>query len=197
MKSIVLRAGEPLLRRVADDLSPDDIRTPEVQQIIAELIQAMFDTDGIGMAAPQIGHSIRLIVLEDREELISRLPEKLRVERERYPFSRKVIANPTWTPVGQQKALYFEACRSVPGYYALVERYLEVVLTGLNETGSPMEWQVRGWPARIIQHEADHLDGILFTDKMVSRSLCTDESAVERWLKYSAEEFCAALGIRR
>src|SRR4051812_9478474 len=90
---------------------------------------------------------------------------------------------------------FFEGCLSVAGYMALVERDREVVVTGLDEHGEPLRWEASGWPARILQHEIDHLRGTLYIDRMISRSFCAN-SEVERWLSRPLEEVKRELGVK-
>jgi peptide deformylase len=118
-----------------------------------------------------------VIVLGDRDELIAKLTPAEREERQRVPFAPRVFVNPVLRPVGEERAMFFEGCLSVRGFAALVERSLEVEVSGLDERGAPATWRVRGWPARILQHEVDHLDGTLYVDRMRTRSFATVEQA--------------------
>jgi len=111
--------------------------------------------------------------MEDRPELQASLTPAELAERERVPVPLRVLINPTLTPIGEEKVTFFEGCLSVSGYAALVERFREVEVSGLDERGQPQTWRVRGWPARILQHEVDHLNGTLYIDRMVSRSFGT------------------------
>jgi peptide deformylase len=137
----------------------------------------MREAPGVGLAAPQIGVGKRVIVLEDRAELIAKVTDVERRERERTPFGPKVFVNPVLRPIGGDKATFFEGCLSVNGYVGLVERALEVEVTGLDEHGQEQTWHVRGWPARILQHEVDHIDGTVYVDRMITRSFATAEQA--------------------
>ncbi len=141
------------------------------------MIETMRAAPGVGLAAPQIGVPLRVIVLEDRPELMTRLNPDEIAERGRVAFGPRVFVNPVLTPIGPERASFFEGCLSVAGYTAIVERALEVEVSGLDEHGAATTWRVRGWPARILQHEVDHLDGTLYVDRMDPRSLSTLEQA--------------------
>ena len=100
-----------------------------------------------------------------------------------------------WVFFGDAKAMFFEGCLSVNGYVGLVERSLEVEVTGLDEHGAPVTWRARGWPARILQHEVDHLDGTLYVDRMATRSFCNAEEAKARFGGKPIAEVKHALGL--
>ena len=158
----------------------------------------MRDAPGVGLAAPQIGLGLRLIVLEDRPEYMARRPPEELAERERVPLPLRVIVNPVLRAIAERPspraATHFEGCLSVSGYMALVERHREVEVTGLDEQGQPLRWRVSGWPARILQHEVDHLDGTLYVDRMRSRSLCSN-AEVSRWISARVPEVVEALAV--
>ena len=189
----IVQAGHPVLRAPANAVPKDFIGTKEFNVLVKAMIGAMRASPGVGLAAPQLGVGLQLIVLEDSEALMSKLSPEERTARGRTPFPLKVIVNPTLTACGSGSATFFEGCLSVKGYMALVERDLEVEVAGLDEHGAPFTWQARGWPARILQHEVDHLRGTLYVDRMLSRTFaCTDEVA-ERWLHLPVDEVRAAL----
>lgn len=194
-KPAIVQAGAPVLRARAAEVAPEQIATPEFQELIARMIDAMRRAPGVGLAAPQIGVLLRVLVLEDTPERMARMtPEELR-ERERVPLPVRVFINPTLRPVGEETRTFFEGCLSVEGYTALVERYAEVEVEGLDERGQPQTMRVRGWPARILQHEVDHLDGTLYIDRMVSRSFSTGEQARARFGGRPIAEILAAFGL--
>jgi len=173
----IVQVGAPVLRGRAAEVSREQIASDEIQQLIKRMIAAMREAPGVGLAAPQLGVPLRVLVLEDRPELLAKLsPEELR-ERERVEVPLRVFINPTLRPVGSETRTFFEGCLSVQGYTALVERSAEVEVHGLDERGQPHAMHVRGWPARILQHEVDHLDGTLYIDRMLSRSFSTIDQA--------------------
>jgi peptide deformylase len=193
--SPIVQAGTPVLRDRAAEVPPERIATPEIQALIQIMIATMRAAPGVGLAAPQIGVGLRIFVLEDRPELIAHLGAAEIAERGRIAFPVRVFVNPVLRPVGEERAGYFEGCLSVNGYTAYVERYAEVEVSGLDEHGVSQTWRARGWPARILQHEHDHLDGMLYIDRMNTRSFATAELARSRYAGKSALELRQLLGL--
>jgi peptide deformylase len=138
---------------------------------------------------------LQIIVLEDDEPRMSRMSKEQREERGRAPFPLKVIFNPELRLTGEGRGTYFEGCLSVAGYMALVERDLEVEVTGLDANAQPLVWQARGWPARILQHEVDHLGGTLYVDRMLTRSFVCNDEAAARWQNLPVAEVRKGLGV--
>jgi len=172
-ENAIVQAGAPVLRALAQDVPAERINTPEFQKLISHMVETMRAAPGVGLAAPQIGVPWRVLVLEDREELMASLTPAERAERERVAVPVRVFINPTLTPIGEDKVTFFEGCLSVAGFAGLVERFHEVEVTGLDEHGQTQTWRVKGWPARILQHEVDHLGGTLYIDRMLTRSFGT------------------------
>ena len=127
---------------------------PEFQALVEDMVETMRQAPGVGLAAPQVGESIRLIVVEYGDEEDEETPPKL-----------YIVANPEITRTSTETVLGTEGCLSVPGIQGEVERFEAVTVKGLNRQGHPMTIKARGWLARIFQHEMDHLDGVLFTDR--------------------------------
>jgi peptide deformylase len=189
----IVQAGHPVLRRPAAPVGPELFGTARLRQLVATMTEVMRGAPGVGLAAPQIGVGLSLVVLEDDEALMSRLSPADRAARGRVPFALKAIANPTLTVHGEATATFFEGCLSVPGYMALVERAQEVEVRGQDEAGDPVTWRVAGWPARILQHEVDHLAGRLYVDRMISRTFGANAEVQARWLALPAGEVLAGL----
>ena len=126
------------------------------------------------MAAPQIGVPLRIFVAEDLERRVAELSAESRTARGRVALPLTVLVNPKVVPEGDEKAVFFEGCLSVRGYAALVPRFQNVAVSGVDAEGRPVSPRLGGWPARIMQHELDHLDGTLYVDRMLSRSFATD-----------------------
>jgi peptide deformylase len=162
-----------MLRERAAEVTIQQINTPEFQELIDTMIVVMRQAPGVGLAAPQIGVSMRVIVLEDTEQGAARLAPEERREQEREPFPLRVFVNPILRPQGGESRLFFEGCLSITGYSALVERHRQVEASGLDRHGQPQTWLTHGWPARILQHEVDHLDGVLYVERMITRSFAT------------------------
>lgn len=191
----IVQTGEPVLRGRAQEVPPEKILTPAFQELITTMIATMRDAPGVGLAAPQIGLPLRLIVLEDRAEQLATLAEEdLRI-KERIAFRTRVFVNPVLRLLGEEKATFFEGCLSVQGFVALVERSREVEISGLDENAEPRTWRVKGWPARILQHEVDHLNGTLYIDRMKPQSFATTAQATKFYAGKSVAEVCILLGI--
>lgn len=195
MKLKIVQAGEPVLRQAARLLSVEEIRSPQIQQLIELMRETMRDAPGVGLAAPQIGESLQLMVIEDRAEYhLSLSPERL-AERERQPVPSHVVINPTLTPLDTSPRLFLEGCLSLTGFVALTPRHAAVRVTGLNEHAEPVTIEACGWYARILQHETDHLLGRLYLDRMLTRSFMSEAQFRRHWQELSVEEVCAALGL--
>lgn len=177
----IVQTGAEVLRARAEEVPVEKIATPEVQELITRMVATMRVAPGVGLAAPQIGVSRRVFVVEDRAEYQATLSRAELDERERVPVPVKVFINPKLTPVGEDKVTFFEGCLSVAGFGALVERWREVEISGLDEHGQPVTWRVKGWPARILQHEFDHLEGTLYIDRMMTRSFGTLPQVKQRF----------------
>jgi peptide deformylase len=193
----IVQTGNPVLRAAAEKVTQQEIETPEFRALVDMMVAVMRAAPGVGLAAPQIGVPKQVIVLEDREEFIARLDPEALAARERVVLPLTVVVNPSLQLVEGRSATFLEGCLSVTGYVALVRRAIEVEVTGLDATGPdvrPRVWRVRGWPARIFQHEVDHLRGTLYIDRMYPRSLCGPEET-HRWTGKTPEEMAAALGV--
>ncbi|GLW46568.1 peptide deformylase 1 [Streptomyces sp. NBRC 14336] len=186
----IVAAGDPVLRRGTErydgQLGP---------ALLARLIEAMRLTmrtaPGVGLAAPQIGVPLRIAVLEDPAPV----SEEVRLARGRVPQVFRVLVNPSYEPLGAERAAFFEGCLSVPGWQAVVARPARIRLTGEDEHGQSLDEEFTGWPARIVQHETDHLDGTLYIDRAEPRSLSSNQAMTERWTQPTPKEAAAALGF--
>lgn len=168
----IVQAGHPVLRTVAtpyDGQLGDD----ELTELLALMQRTMRAAPGVGLAAPQIGLPLAVAVLEDPT---TGTDDTARA-RERLALPYRVLVNPSYEPEGDQVVAFYEGCLSVVGYQAVVPRPRAVRLTGADETGRTLDEVVTGWPARIVQHETDHLRGTLYLDRALTRSL----SATDAW----------------
>lgn len=190
----IVQTGHAVLRARAADVPPEQIATPEFQELIATMMDVMRRAPGVGLAAPQIGVPLRVFVLEDRAELMAALTPLEVAERERVAFAPRVFVNPTLRAVGEEKATFFEGCLSIAGFAGLVERWCEVEVSGLDERGAAHTWRVRGWPARILQHEYDHVNGTLYIDRCQTRSFSTLDQARARFAGLPIAQVRQALG---
>lgn len=191
----IVQVGDPVLREPAADVTVEELATPEFQALVRTMVAVMRAAPGVGLAAPQLGVSKRVFVMEDPPEFVAKLSEVERTERGRVPVPLRTIVNPVLRPVGDAKVGFFEGCLSLAGYVGFVERWAEVEVTGLDETGAPVSVRLSGWPARILQHETDHLAGTLYVDRMVTRSFSTAETAKVRFGGRPVAEIRRALGL--
>ncbi|NEC26931.1 peptide deformylase [Streptomyces sp. SID8111] len=186
----IVAAGDPVLRRAADPFD-GQLGPGLLARFVAALRLTMRAAPGVGLAAPQVGVGLRIAVIEDPAPV----PEEVRRVRGRVPQPFRVLVNPSYTPVGSGRAAFFEGCLSVPGYQAVVARPTEVRLTGQDEHGRALDEVFSGWPARIVQHETDHLDGTLYLDRAEPRSLSSQQAVADRWAQPSPERAARALGF--
>lgn len=173
----IVQAGDPTLRKPARKLTKEEILSPAIQSLIGGMRDTMRDAPGVGLAAPQVGVGVRLIVVEDRAfSSVESLSAKDLSARERKPIEFHVLINPTISIDDPMTTEYFESCLSVSGFMAVVPRAQSVQVNALDETGSPVSISASGWYARILQHEIDHLDGVLYVDRMNTSSLTTTDN---------------------
>jgi len=188
MTLTIVQTGDPVLRKKGRTLSKEEIRSPEIQLLIEAMREAMRDAPGVGLAAPQIGESIQLAVIEDRAEYLSDLTADQLAKYQRAVIPFHVIINPKLTVVDDSSAMFFEGCLSVTGFSAVVDRALNVRVECLNEHGEEVTINAQGWYARILQHEIDHLNGILYVDRMKTRTLATAENMFRFWRNKSIQK---------
>ena len=189
----IVQAGELVLRQAARELGREEIRSREVQELIEWMRETMRDAPGVGLAAPQVGLGLQVAVLEDRAELLAAIPEARLQERERRPVAFQVVINPRITLLGEQVE-FFEGCLSMAGFSALVPRARRVRVDCLDARGEEISIAAEGWHARILQHEIDHLRGILYVDRMRTRSLTTVDNLKRYWEERPVAEARQALG---
>ena len=139
-------------------------------ELCADMFDTMYDAEGVGLAAPQVGVGLSVAVIEDRAETINALSAQDALERDRKPVPFHVLVNPTIVVTDAAPQIFNEGCLSVAGFMAQVARARAVKVTALDHTGALVTINATGWYARILQHEIDHLHGDLYIDKMNSRS---------------------------
>jgi peptide deformylase len=184
----IRQVGEPVLRQNARPLSRDQILDRSTQELIEAMRETMHDAPGVGLAAPQIGYSLQLLVIEDQAEFIQKLPPEQVAERERRPVPFHVLINPKLTLLSSGPAEFFEGCLSLAGFTAVVPRVKHVRVEGLNEKAEPVIIDATGWYARILQHEIDHLGGVLYVDRMHSRTFFSQDNYARHWKDRSIAE---------
>jgi peptide deformylase len=169
----IVCVGDPVLRKKARPLTPEEIRSAHIQNLIAYMRDTMHDAPGVGLAAPQVGQSLRLAVIEDRADYHKNLSEADLKERERKPVPFQVIINPQIELLTPPDMSFHEGCLSLPGFMAVVPRARKVRVTCLDEHAKPRTIEASGWYARILQHEIDHLHGHIYIDRMQSETFST------------------------
>jgi peptide deformylase len=155
----VVRVGDPVLRAIAAPIV--DLADPAVAALAQAMVETMVDAPGVGLAAPQVGQSLRLIVM--------RLIAERGAADE--PLRTMALINPELEPIGDEIELGWEGCLSVPELRGVVPRWKHIGYRGFLPDGTRVEGEFSGFQARILQHEADHLDGIIYLDRM--RDLAT------------------------
>ena len=153
----IVTLPEPVLRRKAHSVTKFD---KDLQTLIDDMVETMRDAPGVGLAAPQIGLAERLIVVEyyerEEDEEIENAPKKV-----------WALVNPEIIKASEEKVMGVEGCLSIPNLVGEVERHAAIQVKGLNRHGKPVKIKAEGWLARIFQHEIDHLNGVLFTDRAI------------------------------
>ena len=189
----IRQVGEPVLRQRSRPLSVEEIHGPYVRDLIDFMRDTMRDAPGVGLAAPQIGVPLQLVVIEDPSEAVQKLSPQEAAERERRPVPFQVLINPVLTIPEGALVEFFEGCLSLAGYTAIVPRATRVYVEGLNEHAEPVRIDATGWYARILQHEIDHLNGVLYIDRMNPRSFATLDNHQRIWKNKSIAEVKWAL----
>jgi peptide deformylase len=184
----LVQVGEEVLRRPARELTASEIKSPDTRQLIAFMRETLRDAPGVGLAAPQVGVELRLAIIEDVPEYSKNLTPEQMKERERVPVEFHVIVNPEIVRREGPMLEFFEGCLSLNGYSAMVPRYRSVEVRCFDEHAQAKTIHASGWYARILQHEIDHLNGIVYIDRMHSRTFMTVENLTRNWKDVSSEE---------
>ena len=171
----VARMGHPVLRTKARLVEPASITTPAFQKLLDDMVETMLEYHGIGLAAPQVHESVRVFIAGIEEEDVRT------GETEIVPLP---VINPEVTALGRDLVEDWEGCLSIPDIRGLVPRNRTVRLRGLDREGVPVDLELADFPARVVQHEHDHLNGVLFFDRMKSfESLAYLEEYSRYWTK--------------
>lgn len=170
--------GNPVLRKVARTLEPDEIGSPRIRELVNDLIDTMHELGGIGIAAPQVSESLQLAVIEITEDS-DRYPDMT-------PLGLTVIANPRITVLDEAEQAFWEGCLSVPDMRGVVHRPRKVQVDYTDLSGHAQRIIAEGFTATVFQHELDHLQGTLFVDKIRDpTTLSTVENYERFWLDQS------------
>lgn len=151
----IARMGHPILLTQAAEVA--DPTAPEIARLIENMAETLEDAGGVGLAAPQVHESLRLFIYKVPGE---------RAEAGGAEIALRVVINPVITPVGDQVVMGWEGCLSIPGLRAAVPRYESVRLRGVDASGAKLDEEISGFHARVVQHEADHLDGVMYPMRM-------------------------------
>ena len=168
----VARMGHPVLRAPAKPLDKSALRQPLVQRLIDDMIETMFEYHGVGLAAPQVHEGVRVFV--------GLLEEEPSADSDAF-----AIINPEIVPQGDDRIDGWEGCLSIPDIRGMVPRYTDILVKALDRDGKPIELRLKNFAARVAQHETDHLDGILFFDRMTSMQSLT---FLDEYSRYHAKE---------
>jgi peptide deformylase len=165
----IAQIGTPVLRQRAREVSPEELGSREIQTFIDDLVETMHDAAGAGLAAIQVYRPIRIVAIEVRDN-------------PRYPYKPNIpltiLVNPVLTPLSEERFDNYEGCLSVPDLRGVVSRFAELRVQALDRHGAPIDTVVRGITAGTFQHEADHLDGMLFVDRV------TDPTSFTTWKEF-------------
>lgn len=161
----IARMGHPVLSHPAAPV--EDPRAPGIRQLVADMIETMEDAPGTGLAAPQVHVPLRLVIFKVEAARASREDGPEAEGLQNGAVSLTVLINPEIEPLGEDKALGWEACLSVPELAGEVPRYTAIRYRGLDPEGQTIEREAKGFHARVVQHECDHLDGILYPQRML------------------------------
>ena len=165
----VARMGHPVLREQCKAIDPEAITGPEVQKLIRDMLETMVEYNGVGLAAPQVYTPVRLAIAGGEEDDQGRA--RLRV-----------LINPEITVLDADRQLgMYEGCLSIPGLRGWVERPAHIRVQAYNERGERQEFELEGFPAIVMQHECDHLDGILYVDRIEDRTRLGYDEEVQRY----------------
>jgi len=171
----VIRLGHPVLRKIAEPVPEDLLDSGRLHNLAADLVHTMRLEEGVGLAAPQVAESLRLFAYwlpgEDEPEV-----------------EPTVIVNPEIRPVGGEMEEGWEGCLSIPGLRGLVPRYRRIKVKGRAVSGEPVSLTADGFHARVLQHEYDHLDGIVFLDRMTAMRSLAYEPEWEQYLLTGEDE---------
>jgi peptide deformylase len=168
----VIRLGHPTLRTVAPECSKTQLESSEVQRLIDDMIETMRDYESVGIAANQVGVSLRIFVME--------VPVDNRRYLEYAQFPLTIYINPLLDTDGERSAMSPEGCLSVPGLRGVTARYPALNLKSIDRFGSAVEQRLEGFPAIVVQHEVDHLNGHVYLDRLWSPAALGYEKEIDR-----------------
>ncbi|HJQ09389.1 MAG TPA: peptide deformylase [Candidatus Saccharimonadales bacterium] len=173
----VAQVGKSTLRDTAKKVTVSNIKAGKTQQLIDLMIATLRAKPGVGLAAPQVGEPLRIIIVEDKKQYQDNVPKELLAYQKRKPVKLHAIVNPEIEIIDAAKEHLFEGCLSIAGYRAVVPRAKTIRVSGLDRNGKP-----------IIQYEVDHLNGKLYIDIMHPKSFISEKSFSDNWAKATPEK---------
>lgn len=183
----IVQLGDPILRKKARRISMAELASPEMQGFIDDLVETMHAANGAGLAAPQVGHSVAIAAVHVQDN-------------PRYPYKPNVpltvFVNPTITVIGEATEMMYEGCLSVPDLRGRVPRAMHIRVQAVDRHGKPMDFEVKGLTAGTYQHEFDHLEGLLFVDRVVDPSTFSTWANFDRFHKAGFVEEAEAIVAR-
>jgi len=180
----VCQVGHPVLRQVAKPVSRDKISTPDFQKLLDRMVRIMRETQAVGVAAPQVGVGLRVYCMElsDLHQQLIGAEKFAKLQMSLLPLT--ILINPHLTVTNDTPITHEEGCISVNGYVGRVARATSVKVEGLNRHGDEEQLDLTGWQARMAQHEHDHINGVLYIDRMEKGSfrsmLCEEHKGVDK-----------------
>ena len=173
----VAHMGHPVLREIAEPVDLELLKSDEFQDFIDSMFLTMHEYDGVGLAAPQVHQSVRVAVFHENAGLPGPEGEPL-----------IALVNPVITPLTEDESSMWEGCLSGPGLRGLVYRPDRVRVQGLDRDGNELDFEMEGFPAIVIQHECDHLDGVLYVDRLKDPKDLVFEKEFERFILPPSED---------
>jgi peptide deformylase len=180
----IARMGHPVLARRADEVA--DPAAPEIRRLVADMVETMIDANGAGLAAPQVHVPLRIVVFQAPDERAQDGVSEAELFDHTAPLT--VLVNPEIEIVDPATEGGWEGCLSVPGLRGLVERPAHIRYRGYDTQGKLVSRTAKGFHARVVQHECDHLDGILYPQRMGDLSKLIFETEVRHWMRPETEE---------
>jgi peptide deformylase len=185
----IVNYGDPRLRQIARPMEREEILDPRMQRLAIEMGDVMRAGNGIGLAAPQVGYGIRMIVVEIRPEQIAQIPEQRRIEREITVVPFQTHFNPSYDVLDATQRCYIEGCISYPRFMGPVKRFWKILVRSQDERGEERPpFVATGLLAAAIQHEIDHLEGILYIDLVPPGMLLPMAEAREKYGSLTSDE---------
>ncbi|EDO35895.1 predicted protein, partial [Nematostella vectensis] len=181
----IRQVGDPVLREPAEAVDVTFVHSPDFKAMVDRLVKVMRSHDGAGIAAPQIGVGLQVIAMEYTGKHMKKLKDNGFSDKDLKRMGiaivpLKVFINPKLRVINPKMLAFRESCLSVEGHSAVVPRMSEVEVTALDQNATPITWRAAGWPARILQHEVDHLKGNLYVDSMLYKTFMNNN-----WQKYA------------